>query len=46
MTAIALDGLDASALFDATVDLDGIPDGYVAMDSRKSLKVRVDVSTL
>lgn len=46
MTAIALDGLDASALFDATVDLDGIPDGYVAMDSRKSLKVRVDVSTV
>lgn len=46
MTAIALDGLDASALFDATVDLDGVPDGYVAMDSRKSLKVRVDVSTL
>lgn len=46
MTAIALDGLDASALFDATVDLDGIPDGYVAMDARKSLKVRVDVSTV
>jgi threonine dehydrogenase-like Zn-dependent dehydrogenase len=46
MTAIALGTLDASALFDATVDLDGVPEGYVAMDSRKSLKVRVDVSTL
>ena len=43
MTAVALGGLDAGALLDATVDLDGVPDGFVAMDTRKSLKVRVDL---
>jgi hypothetical protein len=46
MTDVALGTLDASAVFDATVDLDGVPDGYLAMDSRKALKVRVDVSSL
>lgn len=44
MTEVALGNLDASAVLDTTVDLDGVPDGFVAMDSRKALKVRVDVS--
>jgi threonine dehydrogenase-like Zn-dependent dehydrogenase len=43
MTEIALGNLDASPVLDAAVTLDGIADGYVAMDSRKSVKVRVDV---
>jgi alcohol dehydrogenase len=35
-----LDGtLDPSPVFDMTVDLNGIPDGYAAMDSRQALKV-------
>ena len=42
---MALGNLDASAVFDAAVDLDGVPDGFVAMDSRKAVKVRVDVSS-
>lgn len=46
MTDVALGNLDAGAVLDATVDLDGVPDGYVAMDSRKALKVRVDVSSV
>jgi len=33
--------LDPSPIFDMTVGLDGIPDGYRAMDTRKSLKVLV-----
>lgn len=37
-----LDGsLDPSAVFDATVDLDGVPGGYKAMDDRSALKVLV-----
>jgi threonine dehydrogenase-like Zn-dependent dehydrogenase len=44
MTDIALGNLDASPVFDAVVGLDGVPDGYLAMDGRKSVKVRVDVS--
>jgi threonine dehydrogenase-like Zn-dependent dehydrogenase len=43
---VALGDLDASAVFDATVDLEGVPDGYVAMDSRKSVKVRVNVGSM
>jgi hypothetical protein len=43
---VALGGLDVSAVFDATVSLDGVPDGYVAMDTRKAVKVRVDVSSV
>ena len=43
---VALGNLDASAVFDATVDLDGVPDGYVAMDGRKAVKVRVDVCSV
>ncbi len=37
-----LDGtVDASPVFDMTVDLDGVPDGYKAMDERTALKVLV-----
>jgi threonine dehydrogenase-like Zn-dependent dehydrogenase len=42
---IALGTLDVSPIFDATVDLDGVPDGYMAMDTRKAVKVRVTVSS-
>jgi len=28
-------------VFDASVDLDGVPDGYRAMDERTALKVRI-----
>jgi len=33
--------LDPSPVFDMTVDLDGVPDGYAAMDERRALKVLV-----
>jgi threonine dehydrogenase-like Zn-dependent dehydrogenase len=33
--------LDASAVLDLTVDLDGVPNGYAAMDSREAIKVMV-----
>jgi alcohol dehydrogenase len=33
--------LDPSPVFDMTVDLDGVPDGYRAMDQREALKVLV-----
>jgi threonine dehydrogenase-like Zn-dependent dehydrogenase len=37
-----LDGrLDPSPVFDRTVDLRGVPDGYAAMDDRSALKVLV-----
>lgn len=36
--------LDPSPVFDLTVDLDGVPAGYAAMDERRSLKVLVKVS--
>jgi threonine dehydrogenase-like Zn-dependent dehydrogenase len=45
LKGIALGDLDASAVLDATVDLEGVPDGYVAMDTRKAVKVRVDISS-
>jgi len=35
--------LDPSPVFDMTVDLAGVPDGYAAMDERKALKVLVRV---
>jgi threonine dehydrogenase-like Zn-dependent dehydrogenase len=44
LTDIALGNLDASAVLDETVDLEGVPEAYVAMDGRKAVKVRVDVS--
>jgi alcohol dehydrogenase len=46
MTDIALGNLDASPVLDAAVDLAGVPEGYLAMDGRKAVKVRVDVSTV
>jgi threonine dehydrogenase-like Zn-dependent dehydrogenase len=33
--------LDPSPIFDMTVDLDGVPGGYAAMDQRRALKVLV-----
>lgn len=33
--------LDASPVLDLTVDLDGVPKGYAAMDNRESMKVMV-----
>ncbi|MFF4652271.1 zinc-dependent alcohol dehydrogenase family protein [Streptomyces sp. NPDC001380] len=33
--------IDPSPVFDRTVGLDGVPDGYRAMDDRSALKVRV-----
>lgn len=41
MAEMAAGNLDASVVIDSTVDLEGVPDGYVAMDSRKSIKVSV-----
>jgi len=44
LMADILDGrLDPSPIFDRTVDLDGIPAGYAAMDQRESLKVLVRI---
>ncbi|MEZ0089348.1 zinc-dependent alcohol dehydrogenase family protein [Streptacidiphilus sp. EB129] len=33
--------IDPSPVFDTTVDLDGVPDGYRAMDERTALKVKI-----
>jgi threonine dehydrogenase-like Zn-dependent dehydrogenase len=33
--------LDPSPVLDMTVDLDGVPEGYKAMDERRALKVLV-----
>jgi threonine dehydrogenase-like Zn-dependent dehydrogenase len=33
--------IEPGKVFDRTVDLDGVPDGYRAMDARESLKVLV-----
>ncbi|MEU5942846.1 zinc-dependent alcohol dehydrogenase family protein [Micromonospora sp. NPDC047548] len=42
LLADVLDGsLDPSPVFDRTVTLDGVPDGYRAMDERTALKVRI-----
>lgn len=39
-----LDGrLDPSPVLDMTVDLDGIPEGYAAMDQRRALKVLIEI---
>lgn len=35
--------LDPSPVFDLTVDLDGVPAGYAAMDAREALKVFVEI---
>lgn len=33
--------IEPGLVFDRTVDLDGVPDGYRAMDDRSALKVRI-----
>jgi threonine dehydrogenase-like Zn-dependent dehydrogenase len=33
--------IDPGRVFDRTVGLDGVPDGYRAMDERKAIKVAV-----
>lgn len=35
--------LDPSPVFDMTVDLDGVPEGYAAMDERRALKLLIEV---
>ena len=35
--------LDPSPVFDRTVGLDGVPEGYAAMDQRRALKVLVKI---
>jgi threonine dehydrogenase-like Zn-dependent dehydrogenase len=35
--------LDASAVLDLEVELDGVPQGYAAMDQRKAIKVMVRI---
>jgi threonine dehydrogenase-like Zn-dependent dehydrogenase len=35
--------LDPSPVLDLTVDLDGVPEGYAAMDQRKAMKVMVRI---
>jgi alcohol dehydrogenase len=35
--------LDPSPVFTKTVDLDGVPEGYRAMDEREAIKVLVEV---
>jgi len=35
--------VDPSPIFTKTVDLDGVPDGYQAMDEREAIKVLVAV---
>jgi threonine dehydrogenase-like Zn-dependent dehydrogenase len=34
--------IEPSKVFDRTVDLDGVPDGYRAMDQRESIKVMIE----
>lgn len=43
MADVVEGALDPSPVFDMTVDLDGIPDGYEAMDERRALEVLVRV---
>jgi threonine dehydrogenase-like Zn-dependent dehydrogenase len=35
--------IDPSPVLDVTVDLDGVPGGYTAMDGRKAIKVMVKI---
>ena len=35
--------IEPGRVFDSTVDLDGVPDGYRAMNSRESIKVMVQL---
>jgi len=43
MAEVAVGAIDITPLVDAAVDLDNVLDGYVAMDSRKAIKVRVTI---
>jgi threonine dehydrogenase-like Zn-dependent dehydrogenase len=43
MPAVAAGRLDASPVLDMRVGLDGVPDGYRAMDSREAVKVLVEL---
>jgi threonine dehydrogenase-like Zn-dependent dehydrogenase len=42
--AVAEGRLDASPVLDLRVPLDGVPDGYRAMDQRKAVKVLVETA--
>jgi threonine dehydrogenase-like Zn-dependent dehydrogenase len=44
LPAVASGELDAAAVLDRTVNLDGVPDGYAAMDGRTAVKVLVDLA--
>jgi len=43
MEDIVAGKLDPSPIFDMTVDLDGVPEGYAAMSGRRALKVLVRI---
>ena len=42
---VAAGRLDPSPVLDRTVDLDGVPAGYAAMDDRTAIKVLVELGT-
>ncbi len=44
MTDVIAQKFDPSIVFDMTVDLDGVPKGYAAMDQREALKVFVKLN--
>jgi threonine dehydrogenase-like Zn-dependent dehydrogenase len=44
MPAVAAGRLDASPVLDLSVPLDGVPDGYRAMDQRTAVKVLVELA--
>jgi hypothetical protein len=41
LTDVVAGKLDSSPVLDLTVDLNGVPSGYAAMDSREAIKVMV-----
>ena len=41
LTDVLAGVLDPGPVFDHTVDLDGVPDGYRAMDDRSALKIHI-----
>jgi threonine dehydrogenase-like Zn-dependent dehydrogenase len=41
LSDVLIDRLDPSRVFDLTVDIDGIPAGYAAMDERRAIKVLI-----
>lgn len=46
LTDVLLGRLDPSPVFDLTVPLEGVPDGYAAMDERRAIKVLVDTGAM